>query len=220
MMAEELIQNDIKPLTRNDSVLKALDLMEEYKLMHLPIVEKGEYIGIISEEDLLEANDIDVPLNKVKSSVIHPFTRSYKHVYDALKIFSEHHLTLLPVLNKENKYEGYISLIDLGVSFSKMASLNEPGGVLILEVNQNDYSLVEIAGIVEGNDAKVLSSYITSHSDSTKVEITLKINVTDLSRIIQTFTRYEYTILASYHESENGDDYKDRYDSFMKYLNI
>ncbi len=220
MMAEELIQNDITPLTRNDSVLKALDLMEEYKIMHLPVVEKGEYLGIISEEDLLEATDIDMPVSKLKPAMIRPFTRPYKHVYDALKIFSEHHLTLLPVLNKENKYEGYISLVDLGVSFSRMASLNELGGILILEVNQNDYSLAEIASIVESNDAKILSSYITSHTDSTKVEVTLKINVADLSRIIQTFTRYEYIILASYHESEHGDDYKDRFDSFMNYLNI
>jgi hypothetical protein len=80
--------------------------------------------------------------------------------------------------------------------------------------------LSEIARIVESNDAKILSSYISSHIDSTKLEVTIKINRTDLSAIIQTFNRYNYTIKASFHQSEYVDDLKDRFDSFMSFLNI
>jgi hypothetical protein len=91
---------------------------------------------------------------------------------------------------------------------------------LVLELNIHDYSLSEIARIVESNDAKILSLYISSHIDSNKLELTVKINRTDLSPIIQTFNRYNYTIKASFHQSEYVDDLKDRFDSFMSFLNI
>ena len=90
----------------------------------------------------------------------------------------------------------------------------------MLELNLHDYSLSEISRIVESNDAKILSLYISSHMDSTKLEVTIKINRTDLSAIIQTFNRYNYTIKASFHQSEYVDDLKDRFDSFMSFLNI
>jgi hypothetical protein len=74
--------------------------------------------------------------------------------------------------------------------------------------------------IVEGNDAKILSSYITSSPDSTQLEVTLKINKEDLSAIMQTFTRYNYTIKASFQESTFKDDLKTRYDELMNYINM
>jgi hypothetical protein len=124
------------------------------------------------------------------------------------------------VLNEKEQYLGLIHLSTLLQYFAEMASMKESGGLLILELNLHDYSLSEIARIVESNDAKILSLYISSQVDSTKLELTIKINRTDLSGIIQTFTRYNYTIKASFHQSEYVDDLKDRFDSFMSFLNI
>ena len=99
-------------------------------------------------------------------------------------------------------------------------SIKEFGGILILEMNQHDYSLTQIARIVEENNAKILSSYITSLPDSTQIEVTLKINTTDLDRIIQTFQRYDYTIKAMFQKGNFQDDLKKRYDELMNYLNM
>ncbi len=101
-----------------------------------------------------------------------------------------------------------------------MASIKDPGGVVILEMNPNDYTLSEISRIVEGNDAKILSSFVTTATDSNRIEVSLKINKTDLSAILQTFNRYNYTIKASFHKSEFIDEMKDRYDSFMNFMNV
>ena len=101
-----------------------------------------------------------------------------------------------------------------------MSAIEENGGLIILELNINDYSLAEIGQIVESNDSKVLSSYVTSHSDSTKLELTIKINKTNIADIIQTFNRYGYTVKASYQDSDYSDDMKDRLDYLMNYLKI
>src|SRR5690606_21936537 len=100
------------------------------------------------------------------------------------------------------------------------ASISETGSVIILEVNQNDYSLAEISRIVEENDARILSSYITSASDTTRIEITLKVNKTDIRAIIRSFNRYEYDVTAHYQRDKINDDLSDNYESLMNFLNI
>ena len=106
------------------------------------------------------------------------------------------------------------------MSFSKISSIAENGGLIVLELNINDYSLSEVGQIVESNDSKVLSSYVTSHTDSTKLELTIKINKTNIADIIQTFNRYGYTIKASFQDSDYADNMKERLDYLMNYLKI
>jgi len=104
---------------------------------------------------------------------------------------------------------------------SNMSATNLPGGIIVLEMYANDYSLAQIARIVEDNDAKILSSYITSSAGSAKMDVTLKINCVDVTSIIQSFHRYDYTIKASYHGADRNEDIlRNNYDQFMMYLNV
>ena len=137
-----------------------------------------------------------------------------------MKVISDLHLTLVPVLDNDNHYLGCITVPHLMELIVNTASINEPGGIIVLEMAQNDYSLTEIAQIVESNDSKILSSYITSAKDSTSMEVTLKVNTKNLGGILQTFNRYDYSISASYSEDRFKEDVKLRYDALMKYLNI
>ena len=96
-----------------------------------------------------------------------------------------------------------------------------PGGVIVLEMNAYDYSLAQIARIVEDNDAKILSSNVTSINNSFKIEVTLKINHTDLTSIIRSFMRFDYTIKASLQGKNRHEDVlRNNYDQFMLYLNV
>jgi hypothetical protein len=99
-------------------------------------------------------------------------------------------------------------------------SIKENGAILVLEINQVDYSLAQIAQIVESNNARILSSYIMSSPDSTKLEVTLKINKTELTSIIRTFERYDYVISASFQKSQFYDDIQERYDSLLNFLKM
>jgi len=122
----------------------------------------------------------------------------------------------------DHSYYGSITRNDLSIKMAELFSGTEPGGIIVLEVTDINYSLTQIAQIVEGNDAKILSLYIHKPSPISKeLDITLKVNKVDLSGILQTFTRYDYEIKATYmDESQIKDFYDDRYDLFMKYINI
>jgi len=220
MLAKELITDQIPPLKITDSGLMAINWMDEFKVSHLPIIDKGDYLGLISDTDILDLNITDEELGKHKLSLIRPSVKENQHIYEVIKLISNLKLTTIPVLDENEKYVGLISATSLTHIFSTLAALEEPGGIIILEMNLHDYSLSQIAQIVEGNDGKILSCYVKSIPDSTKIEVVIKVNKEDLSGILQTFNRYNYTVKASFHQSEFNVDMKNRFDSFMNYLNI
>jgi predicted transcriptional regulator len=220
MLAKDLITDEIPPLKTSDTGLMAINWMDEFKVSQLPIVQKLEYLGLISDTDILDMNITDDELGKNKLSLIRPFVFENQHIYEVVKMISSMKLSVLPVLNEHHHYLGLIPASSLIHKFSSLAATSEPGGIIVLEMNVHDYSMTQIAQIVEGNDAKILSAYMSSVPDSTRIEITLKLNKEDLSPILQTFYRYNYTVKASFHQSEFSDDMKNRFDSFMNYINI
>jgi len=220
MLAKDLITDEIPPLKTTDTGLMAINWMDEFKVSHLPIVKDYEYLGLLSDTDVLDLNITNEQIGKCKLSLIRPFVLESQHIYEVIKMISNLNLTILRVLNEQQHYVGLIPATAILHQFAILAATREPGGMIVLEMNVHDYSLTQIAQIIEGNDAKVLSCYVNSLADSTKIEVTLKINKEDLSAILQTFYRYNYNIKATFHQSEFSEDMKNRFDSFMNYINI
>jgi acetoin utilization protein AcuB len=220
MLAKDIITDEIPPLKTTDTGLMAINWMDEFKVSQLPIVNKNEYLGLISDTEILDMNITDDELGKHKLSLLRPFVFENQHIYEVIKMVSSMKLSVLPVLNEHQHYAGLIPVGKLIHQFAMLAATREPGGIIVLEMNIHDYSMTQIAQIVEGNDGKILSSYMNSLADSTKIEITIKTNKEDLSAILQTFYRYNYNVKASFHQSEFSDDVKNRFDSFMNYINM
>jgi len=221
MLAKDLISDVIPALRTSDSGQKALYWMDIFRISHLPIVNNVDFLGLISDKDIYDHNMAEEPIGNHKLSLFSPFVTMDQHIYEVIELASELQLSVVPVLDAENQYQGVISLTDLLHYFTDVSALKQPGGIIVLELNANDYSLSEIAQIVESNNARILSVYITSPANSTKLEVTVKINHKDLTSIVQTFIRYNYIIKASFmDENDLNSLYENRYDLFMKYLNI
>jgi len=221
MLAKDLISDVIPSLKTSDNGQKALYWMDIFRISHLPIVNNEDFLGLISDKDIYDLNMSEEPIGNHTLSLFSPYVTDNQHVYEVMELASRMMLTVVPVLDQNNRYLGLITLTDLLHYFADMAAIKQPGGILVLEINANDYSLTQIAQIVESNDAKILSMYISSHSLTTKMEVTLKINRQDLTSIIQTFNRFNYIIRASFMNDDDMDTlYENRYDLFMRYLNI
>jgi|TARA_B110000259_G_scaffold67273_1_gene79231 acetoin utilization protein AcuB len=220
VIAKELISVHIPSISFNDEAEKALTLMDENKVSHIPVVDNGEYHGLISENEILDLEDIFLPLNQVRPILTRPSVKMYDYIYDILSVFSQNNITALPVLDDNDQYIGVIGQEELVKTLAKLTNAKEPGGVIVLGLNIRDYSMVQIAQIIESENAKILSSYTSTQDDSLKMDIVLKINKSDLSSILASFTRYDYEIKASFHESEYEEDLERRYNQFIKYLNI
>ena len=221
MLAKELISDVVPALKTSDTGLQALSWMDIFRISHLPIVNNLEFLGLISDKDIYDLNMAEEAIGNHKLSLFSPYILQHQHIYEVIEIISRLELTVVPVLDENKHYMGLITLNDLLHTFANLSALKQPGGILELELNVNDYTLTEISQIIEGNDARILSLYVSSPEESTKLNVTLKVSATDISSIIQTFNRYNYTVKASYMESGEMEDLMhNRFEAFMKYLSI
>lgn len=218
MRALEILSEEIPPLLHTDTGEKVMLWMDEFKVSHLPVLKNGNFVGVVSESAILDHLNLESDLDELFSHLPRPFVNQNVHLYDILLKMSSEKLSVLPVLNDADKYLGCISVYGIMSVLSDFGSLKEQGGILVLEMNKVDYSLAQIAQIVESNNAKILSSYITSSVESTHTEITLKINSSDLSSIIRTFERYDYMVKAAYQDKNAEDDLRKRFDALMNFM--
>ena len=219
MIAGNILSHDVVPLKTSDSGREALAIMGDYYIQHLPIVNNEQLLGLISETDILD-HDVEEAVGSYQLSLRRPYVKEDEHIYEALRVFHEFKLTIVPVIDAEDNYKGMITQHDLLQFFVQTGSFTEHGAIIVLEMGKRDYSLAEISRIVESEQANILSSYITSSMTAERIDVTLKINKQEIARILAAFERYEYQVKASFQEGDYFDSFRDRYDSFINYLNI
>ncbi|MEW5846726.1 MAG: CBS domain-containing protein [Bacteroidota bacterium] len=221
MVAKDMISDVIPPLKTSDTGITALNWMDIFKVSHLPIVNDKEFLGLISENDIYDLNMPEEPLGNHQLSLLRPYVIEDQHVFEVMEVLSRLKLSLVPVLDYSKNYLGVITLMELLHYFAELSALRHKGSVLVIEMNINDYSLSQICQIVEGNDAKILAAFVTSHPNSTQMELTLKLNVTDVTSIKQTFLRYNYNVLGAYMKQDDESDMlNDRLNYLFKFLDI
>jgi CBS domain-containing protein len=221
MVAKQIITDTVTPLKLTDTGSDALMIMDEMKVSHLPVVDGSEYVGLVSETDIYNMKDPDASLSDQKLPHLNIYVGEYQHFFNVIGVMAANSLTLVPVVDDKVHYIGSVMINNLVKYFSLTGAISAMGSIIVLELNQNDYVLSQISQIVESHDQKILSLYVTSQKDSTKIEVTMKVNSMDIQPLIQTLNRYNYIIKATYSESEEMyEDLRDRYDGLMNYLNI
>lgn len=220
MVAAELISNIIPPVKLTDTVERVNILFAEFRVNELPVVDGDVFLGLITEDDLIEVPDEQVEVDTISLTKIYSFVRENQHVYDVIRLFHAQQLSVVPVLDMQNNYLGLININALTDHFASLTSAVEPGAIIVLEISNRDNSLAQMAQIVESDKAQVLSSYVRSFPDSTRLEVTLKINKKEVSAILASFTRYDYVITAVFNQAQVEDDSMNRYDLLMNYINL
>ncbi|HUX59227.1 MAG TPA: CBS domain-containing protein [Bacteroidales bacterium] len=221
MIAKDLISEVIPSLKTSDLGQTALNWMEIFRISHLPIVNNQDFLGLISDVDIYDMNQPEEPIGNHALTLLKPYVTVQQHIFEIIGIASRLKLSVVPVLDSNNQYKGVITTSDLIKHIAGISSMDQPGGIIVLELIERDYSLSQIAQIVESNNVKVLSMYITSPPESTRLEVTLKVNTGDLVSVIRTFERYNYEVKTWVTTDDSMDSfYSERFDLLMKYLNI
>lgn len=221
MIAEELINQMIPPLKPSDRVSKAMQWMEELRINHLPVIEDEQYRGLVSEDVIYQHNEEGAMIKDLDLICTNVYVLYHQHFYEILRIAIANQVQAIAVIGEEGNFLGVVTVNDTINAFAEFSFMQESGGILVLLVDHRDYSLSEISRLVESNNAKILSTHINyDKDDQSKLRITLKINKIDLNRIVATFERFNYRIIAKFHSSENQEMNKDRLDLLLRYLDI
>ena len=220
MLAQELINNILPQLQLSDTVSKALQLMSDFKITHLPVVSEEKYLGLISEDDLLDEENKKIPIEFFQNDFIPVSVISSKHFLNAVTISNHYQTNVIPVVNEANELMGTIAGKELLVALGNFSGANETGAVIVLELERSRFSISEISRIVESDGAVILHLNMTIKPDSTILQVTLHLNKAETSVIIAAFERYEY-VVAYYSGKELFENDIDlNYRNLMNYLDI
>lgn len=221
MIAEDLINHMIPPLKSTDDAHKAIVWMEEFRCTYLPVIDNNHLLGFISEEIILETNDIEKQVGDFNLVGQTCYVHLDTHFYDILKVATDNKLQMVSVLNDDQHYCGVITVQDTLTSFAQTAAVQMPGAILVLVMKYMDYSLAEISRLIEENHAKILSSIIKEDPlDPGNIRLTLKINQADMSRIVATLERFGYKVIGRYQETKPVENERERIDMLLRYLDI
>ncbi|MEP6513046.1 MAG: CBS domain-containing protein [Parafilimonas sp.] len=219
MLASEIIQTDFPQLNLTDEVDVALQLMDELEVQHLPVINEERFAGIISKNDLLHFEK-SLPLSSLQHELIHSSVYFQHHFLSALKLASELNLSLVPVVNEANELIGCISYRQMILKLSHFLNTEEPGGIIVLETQKHNFSFGEISRLIETNDAYITQLNTSADELSGLLTVTIKINKTEISDIIATLQRYEYSIKYYFGAEHYENEIKENYDLLMAYLRM
>jgi acetoin utilization protein AcuB len=220
MSVKSIISYEIPTILPTDTGDTALRLMEENNLEEIPVVGDGQYLALIRHSDMLEWDTPEESLTTTDYLRYSPAVFVGGHAYDALRMAYSQHLSVLPVIDEQNKYLGAATHETLINYLAENSGIDTPGGVLILEVNPLDYSLYEIARICESEDVAIITTHLFTNRVSNKLELTIKTNRSNLESLASTYERFGYTVKEMYGERSNKDDMMDRYNLLMAYINM
>lgn len=220
MTAENYIDTSIPYVTPDYTCSRVLSLMDTFKMSYLPVVENDIYLGMVSEDELYDKSLFEEKMSEF-GIMRAPLVLSTQHVLDVLAVATHFSVPIVPVVNADRKYLGSVTSQNLLNALSKITNVQSKGAVLVLEMGVHDYSLSEIARIVESENAKLISSYVTEYEDSTRIDVTLVVNMAEISPVVKSLERYGYKVNTFFSGSNKIDDfYRERYELLMNYMKI
>ena len=220
MLNKEIISSAVPSLHLDDPVSQALDLMADFHVTHLPVVAGDKLAGLVSEEDLLNVEDDNIVLSQLQPGFSGFAAHADAYLLESVQLVNEHGLTLIPVVGRETEYIGSIIATDLLRQLGRVTGVNDPGGIIVLEIEKLSFSFTEISKLVETNDAQITQLNTYSDTPSGNFFITLRINKAEISDIVATFQRYEYQVKYYFGEELYENELRNNYDHLMNYLNI
>ena len=220
MLTRELISQTLPYLRLTDKVYQALQMMNDNHVTHLPIAEADKYIGIISEEDLLLAENDNDELSTLQQSFSDISVKGDEHFLKAVQLAADSGLSVVPVVTEENELLGTVAYNELLKFSSEFMSLSEPGGLIVLEMESNQYSFNEISKLVETNDAQITQLNTSNDAETGMMQVTIRINKPEVSDIVATFQRYDYNVKYFFGEELYANGLRSNYDNLMNYLKI
>ena len=220
MLAVELISTIIPQLQLNDTVGKALQLIRSFRLSHLPVTADEKFLGLIAEDDLLDAGDETILIMALQDDLNDASLNDHEHFLQAVNFSNKMHSSIVPIVNEEKIYLGVVTQQVLLNALGNFAGAQEIGGIIVLEMERSQFSMSEISKIVEGNQATVLHLNTILQPETGLVTVTIHINKRELSAIVAAFERYEYDVIYYFGEEQFENEIHSNYRHLMNYLDI
>lgn len=220
MLISQFLSNADFSIQNADSIRQALEKLQDMLCKELVVLNGDDYIGLVNETILLDAEDEDAPLSSIRINTAPIQLKFNQHPYDALVMITVYNSTIIPILDQDNKYIGVSTQLDILKAISSIQSQNESGAIIVLATGLHDFSLSQIAHLVESDNCRILNCATKINLESDNIEVTLKVDKSNINALLNSFLRHNYLILETHNTIAAFDDTADRYQQLMNYINI
>ncbi len=211
--------NDISPLSLQSKIEDAQRIFSESNLHYIPVIDNENYLGCIADY-VVDGIEGDTEIRDFVMDLSNFYGKEDMNEQEVFEIMGRHRTNILPILSQnKGDYLGYLELKHLLAYFSNMPFMNEHGNFIVVQKAQSEHSFSEVSQIVESNNTKLLSLYISSFEND-MIQTTIKMGDGDFNAIAQTFRRYGYDIISDHYDDVFLNNLKERSRYFDRYLNI
>ncbi|MCO5254163.1 MAG: CBS domain-containing protein [Bacteroidia bacterium] len=223
MIASQLLNLNLKPLTISVSVEEAECLFEQAQVYYLPVLsDESKVLGLICHDHILSLvnthqHDLHAVMDEI---IITPVLPSSCHYFEIIHVLHRSEADIVPVVDEHDKYVGCVSLHEIIDQSGSLLSVSYPGAIVVLETDIKDYNLSEIIRLIESNDIKVLGLETVEVPQTSKLHIHIKLNTGVLRALLASFERFGYDVYAHFMRQDTADDTEDRYRQLMNYLDL
>lgn len=221
MLVKEILNTDISPLTLSDTVATALMKIELLHTTKFCVVdEAGKIVGMASLEKLVEVVDENSPLSEIELDA--PlFVPESQHLFEASRVMLAKELYLMPIADNERNFQGMIKKRDILNALGDVFNLSSYGSVIAIELDQNDFTLSDLVRIIEMEGAKILGVAVQQpRAENPFYRISFKLNLEDSSVISSSLRRFGYTVISEADSEILEENFSDRADELIRYLDI
>jgi Mg/Co/Ni transporter MgtE len=219
MLAAQLINTSFPSVHLLDKASFALQLMEDYDLQHLCVVTDEKLVGIVDKNTLLDIHETTV-IAALQDDFVIASVHADEHFLAGAKLLSLHELSMLPVVSTTADLLGVISAKHMLAHLTSYVGADNKGGVIVLEMERRQYSFGEIVRLIETNDAYVTQLNTATDPQTGMLLVTIQINRIEVSTIVATFQRYDYSVKYYFGEENYQNELKENYNHLLSYLNM
>lgn len=219
MLIGQFLSNADFSIQKTDSIQLALEKLQDMLCKELVVLNGDEYIGFVNESNLLDADDEQAPISAIKINTAPIQLKFNQHPYDAL-VMTTYNISLIPILDQDNNYIGVSTQLDILKAIALIQSQNESGAIIVLSIGLHDFSLSQIAHLVESDNCRILNCATKINLESDSIEVTLKVDKTNINSLLNSFLRHNYIVMETHNTVAAFDDTAERYQQLMNYINI
>ena len=211
MFVSRSMHEKVITVAKEMSLLEAHDLMNEHQIRHLPVVDADNYlVGIITDRDIRSALPYNIAKDKAapgerekyahikveKYMTAKPATISPEHtLQDALLLIQEKQMGAFPVVDRDNKLKGIISVRDLLRAFINVLGIGEPGTLLCILVDEKVGQLKRIVDVITEEKISCGSVLVARYFEKDKRAVFPYLLTNNVMRVKQKLRDLGFTIL-------------------------
>ena len=168
MLVKKWMSENVITVGPNDTVIKALIVLNENNIKRLPVISNGNLVGIVTERDLKRATLPSDTLKVENVMTRNPVTVIWNYtISEVAEILLKYNISGVPVVGAQGELLGIITKDDLFRVLVTHTGAEEMGILLALLVIDRSGAIKEITDIIREHGGRIMS-VLTNYNNAPK----------------------------------------------------